>query len=77
MKRDVAAQIVPIMHKVTMEVDATIAFVQRECTEEEFIAYRRAAGRALGYLFTDIVRPIFKEHPDLIPEEMKNDGKHE
>jgi hypothetical protein len=75
MKHDVAEQIVSILHKVTMEVDASVAFVQQECTEEEFIAYRRAAGHALGYLFTDIVRPIFQEYPDLIPEEMKNGTK--
>jgi hypothetical protein len=71
MKHDVAKQIVSTMHKVTMELDAAISFVQRECTEEEFVAFRRAAGRAMGYLFTDIVRPIFKDYPDLIPEEMK------
>ena len=75
MKRDVAEQIVSIMHKVTMEMDASIVLVQRECTDEELIEYRRAAGRAMGYLFTDIVRPIFRDYPELMPEEMKSGGK--
>lgn len=34
--------------------------------------YRRAAGRVLGYLYTDILRPIFAEYPDLEPESMKD-----
>lgn len=77
MKRDVAEQIVSIMHKVTKEMDASILLIQRECPEEEFIEYRRAAGRVMGYLFTDIVRPIFREYPELVPEEMKSSGKPE
>lgn len=34
--------------------------------------YRRAAGRVLGYLYTDILRPIFAQYPDLEPESMKS-----
>ena len=77
MKRDVAEQIVSIVHKVTREMDASILLIQRECSEEEFIEYRRAAGRVMGYLFTDIVRPIFQEYPELMPEEMKSGSKQE
>ncbi len=36
--------------------------------------YRRAAGRVLGYLYTDILRPIFAQYPDLEPESMKDGG---
>jgi hypothetical protein len=40
--------------------------------------YRRAAGRVLGYLYTDILRPILAEYPDLEPVSMKNgDGTAE
>lgn len=74
MKHDVAEQIVSIMQRVTREMDESISLVQQQCTDEEFIEYRRAAGRVMGYLFTDIVRPIFHEHPDLVPDEMK-DGR--
>jgi hypothetical protein len=34
--------------------------------------YRRAAGRVLGYLYTDILRPIFAQYPDLEPKSMKS-----
>jgi hypothetical protein len=36
--------------------------------------YRRAAGRVLGYLYTELLRPIFAQYPDLEPEPMKSDG---
>ena len=72
MKHRVAEQVVPVILEVTRKLNATIALVQQECTEEEFIAYRRAAGHAMGYLFADIVRPIFHEHPDLEPEELRD-----
>ena len=72
MKRELAEQIVSKLHKATVEIDETIALVQKECTDEAFREYRRAAGYAMGYLFTDIIRPIFQEYPDLMPEEMRN-----
>ncbi len=72
MKRELAERIVSMLHKVTMEIDETIAIVQKECTDEEFHEYRRAAGYAMGYLFTDIIRPIFQEYPELMPEEMRS-----
>ncbi|MFO0587017.1 MAG: hypothetical protein U0441_05750 [Polyangiaceae bacterium] len=71
MKRELAGQIVSRVHKVTAEIDDTIALVQKECGEEEFRAYRSAAGHAMGHLFADILRPIFQEYPELMPEEMK------
>jgi hypothetical protein len=73
MKRELAERIVSRLHKVTMEIDETIAIVQKECTDEEFREYRRAAGHAMGYLFTDIIRPIFQEYPELMPEEMRDE----
>lgn len=72
MKRELAEQIVSKLHKATVEIDETIALVQKESTDEEFREYRRAAGYAMGYLFTDIIRPIFQEYPELMPEGMKN-----
>ena len=34
--------------------------------------YRRAAGRVLGYLYTNVLLPIFAQYPDLEPESMKS-----
>jgi hypothetical protein len=38
------------------------------CTEEVLQRYRRYAGRIMGHLFTEIIGPIWNEHPDLAPE---------
>ena len=76
MKRELAEQIVSKLHRATMEIDETIALVQKECSADELHEYRRAAGHAMGYLFTDIIRPIFQQYPDLMPEEMKDPGEN-
>jgi len=34
--------------------------------------YRRAAGHVLGYLYTDMLRPIFGQYPDLEPKSIKD-----
>lgn len=71
MKHEVAEKVVAIMQSVTKAMDESISLVQQQCPDEEFAEYRKAAGQVMGYLFTDIVRPIFQEHPDLVPEAMR------
>lgn len=34
----------------------------------EFKAYRRAAGRVMGYAYLDVMVPLYLEHREFIPE---------
>ena len=38
---------------------------------DEFVHYRTAVGQVLGTLYSDIMRPIFAEFPQLEPEPLK------
>lgn len=69
--RDLARQVIDALDESSSVINESIRLVKERCTEEEFVAYRKAAGFVIGYLYTDVLAPIFKQHPDLEPEELK------
>lgn len=71
MERHIAEQALAALKDASLEVSTTLSLIQRECTEEEFVEYRTAAGTAMGHLLTEVIEPIVRQHPDLEPEELK------
>lgn len=69
--RALAKQLIEVLNDCSNKIDKSIVLVQEKCTDEEFIAYRKAAGMVMGYLYTDALAPIYKQHPDLEPPELK------
>lgn len=66
----VAGQISSLMLEISEKVNESMRLVQTECTGEEFKRYRLAAGYILGYAYTDVLVPLYEEHPHLKPEGM-------
>jgi hypothetical protein len=71
MNRELAGEIVTILIAQSRELNDALLKIQQECEEEEFVFYRLSFGKVMGYMLTDILNPIFKEHPDLIPEQLR------
>src|SRR5687768_15023112 len=47
-ERHIAEQALAALKDVSLEVNTTLSLIQKECTEEEFAAYRSAADIAMG-----------------------------
>lgn len=71
MDKNVAAGIVALMRDYSDKLNVSIQTVKDTCTKQEFLDYRKAAARIMGEMHIEILRPIFKEHPELEPEEWK------
>jgi hypothetical protein len=71
--RKVAAQIEALMRDVSRQLNESIRLVRDLRPDNEFQAYRRAAGFIMGRIFTDIMRPIYKTHPQLVPRGLEMD----
>lgn len=69
--KELAKEIIALMERCSREVDQSIRLVQEKCAPEEFKAYRRGAGMVMGYIYTDVLAPLWKEHPELEPPELK------
>ena len=52
-------------------LDETTALVKRECSADEFDAFKKVAGRIMGEMLLEVLAPIFKQHPDLKPNRLR------
>jgi hypothetical protein len=68
--KDIAKEVVDLMLNHGAELDKLLISIKENCSEEEFIKYRGAIGHIMGRMLTDVMNPIFKEHPDLKPKEL-------
>jgi hypothetical protein len=64
----VAKQVSDLMVEFSQRINDSILLVQDNCSEEEFLAYRRTAGQVLGKIYLDIMTPLYQVHPSLKPE---------
>jgi hypothetical protein len=53
------------------QLDLSIHAVQTTSTQSEFEAFRTVVGRVMGAIVVDILQPIYAEHPDLVPPELR------
>ncbi len=70
MNKTVAEETSLLLLKVSAELDAHLAKLRSQCSDEEFQRYRRGFGSVLGHMLTEIMNPIYAEHPDLKPEQL-------
>ena len=70
--KEVAKQTILIIKECSDRLDESITLVQDSCDPNEFQKYRKVAGRIMGSMLIDIMNPIFKEHPDIMPKELKD-----
>jgi len=69
--QEVAAQINDLLIGITtMVVDSMLAVIEK-CGPNEGAEYRRAAARAMGLIYSDVLVPLWAEHPGLRPKHMR------
>ena len=66
----IAQEINQLMLEYGAKLDSTVAQVQRRCSSQEFEAYREAVGKVMGYMFFEIMSPLYEAHPNLKPKEL-------
>ena len=71
MQKEVAAEILAFMLEYSGKLDQSVQRVKDTCSEQQFVDYRKAVGTIMGEMYMGIMWPIFSEHPELEPEEMK------
>jgi len=71
MKRDVAEAINKLMLDYGAKLDDSVKLVLESCTQPEFEAYRTAVGQIMGTMLLDVMDPIYREYPELKPDELE------
>jgi len=70
MTRETAAEVHRLLLKCSGAIDQSIALVQRDADNDEFSSYRLAAAHLLVQLMDELMKPIYRQHPDLLPPEL-------
>jgi hypothetical protein len=74
MERDVAEQILKIVLSFSGELDHSVSLVEHSSNLAEATTYRRAVGRVLAEILTEILGPIFTQYPELVPKDQLPPG---
>jgi hypothetical protein len=70
MTRDLAERLSLLLVRHAHELDASVALVRESQGSRDFSRYRDAVSRILLTQLTDVLNPLYIEHPDLKPREM-------
>jgi hypothetical protein len=72
MTEETARTIQALLHAASRAVDDSVVAFQRspDASAEELSSYKRAAGRTLMTIFDELLLPIYREHPALVPKEI-------
>ena len=71
MKKDVAQQISSLMLEFGAKLDSSVELVVANGSAVEALRYKRAVGKILGEMLVEIMNPIYAEHPDLKPPQLR------
>lgn len=71
MNQEISAEISQLMIELHEKLNASIYRVRDSGSEEEFLKYRDDISKVMTIMYFDIMKPIYKEHPDLEPSQLK------
>ena len=71
MKKETAKQVVSILLESSSKLEESLRLVASEGNADDTAYYRKIVAIIMGEMFVELMRPIFKEHPDLKPPGLK------
>ena len=71
MNREIAEKLNAITLESYFKLHDAVAIVRNGAEGDERKDYIKGLGKALGYLYTDVLHPLYKEYPDLKPDNIE------
>ena len=71
--KDVAKDIYELMLEFRIKLSDSVGLVNKRCSEEEALRYKKAIGKVLGYMIYEIKEPICERYPELDVEKNSNE----
>ena len=72
MTKELALRIRDMLLEFSGKIDESVRLVKDTCPEDEFRRYRSGTAQIMGAMYAEVLRPLFREHPELEPESMKS-----
>jgi hypothetical protein len=68
MNKECATRINDVLVQCYKDLHSSIDTARSSCSDAEHHAYCRRIGAILGYMLIDLLDPMYKEHPDIAPD---------
>lgn len=65
--KQVAKYISEVLLKCGADINESILYVQKKCSDEEFKAYRESMSKVMADILFEGLNPIFGQYPELKP----------
>jgi hypothetical protein len=65
-----AAKVSEVIMGIAGQLNESIAFVMKHSPPEEFSTYRLAVATVMGEMLLEILNPLYKQHPALMPPQL-------
>jgi hypothetical protein len=71
MHKETAGIVLQAVGKASEELCEMLRNIQSHCDEDEYKEVRKSVGAVLGSMMDHISMPIYRNHPELVPDELK------
>jgi hypothetical protein len=71
MDKEIARRVSESVLNASEELGRSVGFVRDNCSEAELLAYADVISKVMHDLWVRVLKPIYVEHPDLEPPELK------
>jgi hypothetical protein len=71
MKKETAQQISLLMLEFSAKLNESVELVAAEGDANDTKYYKTIVGKLMGEMLIEIMNPIYKEHPDLKPPQLR------
>jgi len=68
----IAVQVSDRVLEASRLLNEALFLVKGSCPEAEFLVCRTAIGQVLGELLLSVLNPIYRSHPQIMPEDLKD-----
>jgi hypothetical protein len=72
MDQETAKKLIGLMLDCSKKLDDAIVLMTESASGDDAMKLRRAAGKIMGHIFLEILDPVYREHPELEPEELRS-----
>ena len=70
MKKELAQEVSDEMVAIGARLNQLVWTIKGQAEEDEFRRYRRAIGQVMGVMLSEVMNPLYAEHPDIKPVEL-------
>ena len=73
MNKEIAEKTTLAMQMASCVVDSHLRNLQEVLDKNEFREYAQKTGKIMGEIYTEVLRPLWVEYPELLPKQMEGE----